>query len=236
MRLEWLMNVKSPIILAIDTPDISRAHALIEATAESVGGFKFGLEFYLRNGISTMLDITSRYPGIQIFLDLKLHDIPNTVAGACESVREIAPRFLTVHASGGHAMIERAAQTLPATEITAVTVLTSLNQGSLEAMGIDSKIAELCLTQSKRAVEAGARAIVSSPHEVAAIRAGVGEGVTLITPGVRPEGASSDDQERVMTPRQAIESGATFVVIGRPISGATDPGRAAHSILESIIA
>ncbi len=228
------MRDSSPVILALDFNDMASTVEMINLTKEHIGIYKLGLEFYLAHGKSGVKEIQSRFSGIEIFLDLKLHDIPNTVAGACRSVAELNPKFLTVHASGGSKMISAASSALPKVEITAVTILTSLDQEQMLAMGLSENIENLTLSLAKNAVNSGARAIVSSPQEVSLLRKHLGEKVTLITPGVRPSGAERDDQERIMTPRQAIDAGADFVVIGRPITKASDPKQAAEAITASL--
>jgi len=228
------MKNSSQVILALDFNDMASTVEMIDLTKEHIGIYKLGLEFYLAHGKSGVKEIQSRFSGIEIFLDLKLHDIPNTVAGACRSVADLSPKFLTVHASGGSKMISGASSTLPNVEITAVTILTSLDKEQMSAMGLNENIENLTLSLAKNAVNSGARAIVSSPQEVSLLRKHLGEKVTLITPGVRPSGAERDDQERVMTPREAIEAGADFVVIGRPITKASDPKQAAEAITASL--
>jgi len=228
------MRNSSQVILALDFNDMASTVEMINLTKEHIGIYKLGLEFYLAHGKSGVKEIQSRFTDIEIFLDLKLHDIPNTVAGACRSVADINPKFLTVHASGGSKMISAASSTLPNVEITAVTILTSLDQEQMITMGLSGSIESLTLNLAKNAVSSGARAIVSSPQEVSLLRKHLGEKVTLITPGVRPSGAERDDQERVLTPRQAIEAGADFVVIGRPITKASDPNQAAEAITASL--
>jgi orotidine-5'-phosphate decarboxylase len=228
------MRNSSKVILALDFSDMASTVEMINLTKEHIGIYKLGLEFYLAHGKSGVKEIQSRFTDIEVFLDLKLHDIPNTVAGACRSVADINPKFLTVHASGGSKMISAASSALPKVEITAVTILTSLDQEQMLAMGLSENIESLTLSLAKNAVNSGARAIVSSPQEVLLLRKHLGEKVTLITPGVRPSGAERDDQERIMTPRQAIEAGADFVVIGRPITKASDPKQAADAITASL--
>ena len=228
------MRNSSQEILALDFSDMASTVEMINLTKEHIGIYKLGLEFYLAQGKSGVKEIQSRFTDIEIFLDLKLHDISNTVAGACRSVADINPKFLTVHASGGSKMISAASSALPKVEITAVTILTSLDQEQMLAMGLSENIENLTLSLAKNAVNSGARAIVSSPQEVSLLRKHLGEKVTLITPGVRPSGAERDDQERIMTPRQAIEAGADFVVIGRPITKASDPKQAAEAITASL--
>ncbi|MFZ9724757.1 MAG: orotidine-5'-phosphate decarboxylase [Candidatus Nanopelagicaceae bacterium] len=228
------MRNSSKVILALDFSDMASTVEMINLTKEHIGIYKLGLEFYLAHGKSGVKEIQSRFTDIEVFLDLKLHDIPNTVAGACRSVADINPKFLTVHASGGSKMISAASSALPKVEITAVTILTSLDQEQMLAMGLSENIENLTLSLAKNAVNSGARAIVSSPQEVSLLRKHLGEKVTLITPGVRPSGAERDDQERIMTPRQAIDAGADFVVIGRPITKASDPKQAAEAITASL--
>jgi orotidine-5'-phosphate decarboxylase len=228
------MRNSSQVILALDSSDMASTVEMINLTKEHIGIYKLGLEFYLAHGKSGVKEIQSRFTDIELFLDLKLHDIPNTVAGACRSVADINPKFLTVHASGGSKMISAASSALPKVEITAVTILTSLDQEQMLAMGLSENIENLTLSLAKNAICSGARAIVSSPQEVSLLRKHLGEKVTLITPGVRPSGAERDDQERIMTPRQAIEAGADFVVIGRPITKASDPKQAAEAITASL--
>ncbi|MFM7500879.1 MAG: orotidine-5'-phosphate decarboxylase [Actinomycetota bacterium] len=228
------MKNSGQVILALDFNDMASTVEMINLTKEHIAIYKLGLEFYLAHGKSGVNEIQSRFSGIEIFLDLKLHDIPNTVAGACRSVADLNPKFLTVHASGGSKMISAASSSLPKAEITAVTILTSLDKEQMIAMGLNDNIENLTLNLAKNAVNSGARAIVSSPQEVSLLRKHLGEKVTLITPGVRPSGAERDDQERIMTPKEAIEAGADFVVIGRPITKASDPKQAAEAITASL--
>ncbi len=209
--------VKSQIILALDTDDLDTARGWIEATSASISIYKVGLEFFLKFG-RTGLDALRSSGDFEIFLDLKLHDIPNTVAGAARSVAQIAPKFLTVHASGGAEMISAAVSAAPAVSITAVTILTSLNEADLHQIGFAHGPMDSAVTLAKLAVQAGARSIVCSPNEVAAIRAAVPASIELITPGVRPLGSDTADQKRTTTPEAAIASGANYVVIGRPIT------------------
>ena len=229
----------SPIILAVDTRDLDTARSWIEATREHVGVYKLGLEFFLTFGADGVNSIKNEFD-VDIFLDLKLHDIPNTVASAAKAIAAINPRFLTVHASGGHSMIQAAVEAVPHIDITAVTILTSLSEDDLFHIGFAQSAMESVVSLADLAVHAGAKAIVSSPLEIEAIRSAVGDQPTIITPGVRPAGsAGSDDQVRTMTPKDAITAGANFVVIGRPITGAWSEGSVAmsaraKSILEEI--
>lgn len=216
--------MKAPIVLAVDTPDLEIAKRWIAATEKSVSVYKLGLEFFLTFGQEGVRAIKSETDA-EIFLDLKLHDIPHTVEGAATAVANLAPRFLTVHASGGAAMVAAAVKASPATDITAVTILTSLSEDDLFQVGYANPALESAVALASLSVAAGARAIVCSPLEIAAIRSSVGPTPFIITPGVRPAGeAGGDDQKRTMTPRAAIESGANYVVIGRPITQAWRDG------------
>ena len=233
------MTSTSPIILAVDTPDFSIAREWINSTREHVGVYKLGLEFFLTFGASGVKEIQGEF-GVEIFLDLKLHDIPNTVAHAASAISTISPKFLTVHASGGTQMVSAAVAAVPQVDITAVTILTSLSEEELFKIGYANPALESAVALAKLATDAGARAIVCSPLEISAIRSAIGDSASIITPGVRPAGSQvSDDQVRVMTPEAAIKAGADYVVIGRPITGEWSNGAAAMSqaaekILETI--
>jgi orotidine-5'-phosphate decarboxylase len=219
----------APIILAVDTRNLDVAKRWVEATQESVAVYKLGLEFFLTFGSTGVSQIKDEF-GVDIFLDLKLHDIPNTVASAATAISHLNPRFLTVHASGGSAMVKAAVEAVPQIDITAVTVLTSLSEEDLFEIGYANHALESAVALADLSVRAGAKAIVSSPLEIAAIRSSVGPEPTIITPGVRPAGtAGSDDQVRTMTPADAIAAGASYVVIGRPITGAWSKGASAMS-------
>lgn len=223
----------SPLILAVDTSEIDRVDYLIKETRESIGIYKLGLEFFSAHGPQGIKEVLHRNGDIKIFLDLKLHDIPNTVGKAAESLSEIDPYFLTVHAAGGSKMIGAAVAALPQTIITAVTILTSIDNEELRSLGFEKANPELAVLLAKVAYDSGARAIVSSPLEVSAIRRALGTAVKIITPGVRIE-AVGDDQVRTATPREAIRNGSDFLVIGRPITQARNPGVTASEILNSI--
>ena len=210
--------MKAPIILAVDTSDLETAKSWVKATHESVSVYKLGLEFFLNFGADGVRQIAEA-SGSEIFLDLKLHDIPHTVAGAAKSISKLNPKFLTIHASGGSAMIKAAVEAVPHIDVTAVTILTSLSEDGLFQIGYANNALESAVALAKMSVDSGARAIVCSPLEVSAIRNAVGSGPTLITPGVRPlSDVGKDDQSRTMTPEQAISVGASYVVIGRPIT------------------
>ena len=220
--------MKAPIILATDTSDLEIAKTWAKLVAPHITGIKLGLEFFLNFGADGVREVVADHK-LDLFLDLKLHDIPNTVGQAAAAVASLKPRFLTVHASGGNAMIAAAAQQLPSTEITAVTILTSLGEPDLVEIGFRSNALESAVGLAKLAISAGAKAIVCSPMEVSAIRAAIGTEPTIITPGVRPNDPTAplDDQVRTMTPLAAIEAGASYVVIGRPITRFWNQGEAA---------
>jgi len=228
--------MKAPIILAVDTSDFETAISWIEATQESVSVYKLGLEFFLNFGAAGVAQVVKR-TGAEIFLDLKLHDIPHTVAGAAKAIENLNPKFLTVHASGGRTMISAAAHALPNVSITAVTILTSLSETDLFEVGFANPALESAVALAKMAVLSGAKAIVCSPLETAAIRSAVGPEPIIITPGVRPlSEQGSDDQMRTMTPADAISVGASYVVIGRPITKSWSEGSAAMKIKARSIA
>ena len=184
----------------------------------------------MRYGPEAIEQVRAAAPERALFLDLKLHDIPNTVAGAAGAVAHLHPDILTVHATGGAAMIRAAADVLPETRIAAVTVLTSMSAADLDAIGLAGPPLDAVRRLASLAVDAGARALVCSPQEVAAVRAEVGPDVLLITPGVRPAGADVGDQQRIATPEKALADGADLLVIGRPITAAPDPAEAAATI------
>lgn len=218
---------KAPIVLAVDTPELQTAIQWVRATQEHISVFKLGLEFFLTFGADGVKAIQAETDS-DIFLDLKLHDIPHTVSGAVKAVSQLNPKFLTVHASGGRAMVRAAAEAMPDTYITGVTILTSMSEADVTEVGFKSSALDSAVSLAKVAVEGGARAIVCSPLEIAAVRAAVGAEPFIITPGVRPlDMAGSDDQKRTMTPEDAIQSGASLVVIGRPITQSWSDGASA---------
>ena len=219
--------MKAPIVLAVDTPDLETAVQWVRATQDHIAVFKLGLEFFLTFGADGVKAIQNETDS-NIFLDLKLHDIPHTVSGAAKAISHLAPKFLTVHASGGHDMVKAAAEAVPDTYVTGVTILTSMSEEDVTEVGYKHSALESAVSLAKVAVAGGARAIVCSPLEIAAVRAAVGSETLIITPGVRPiDMVGGDDQKRTMTPEAAIASGANFVVIGRPITQSWSQGAAA---------
>ena len=209
-----------PIILALDTKDLTQAKQWIKASTDQIDHFKIGLEFYLQHGSDGILQLRE-ISDFKLFLDLKLYDIPNTVKGAVESVAKLTPKFLTVHASGGGKMIEAASKALTNGSITAVTVLTSFSEDDFSTMGYKSSIAEITDLWASTAVKAGATSLVCSPFEVSNLRNKFKEAI-LITPGVRAAGDDLADQARVMSAPDALSNGADFVVIGRSITSQWD--------------
>ena len=225
--------MRAPIAVALDAPDAETAARWARAVTPHVAVVKVGLELFCSTGPS-IVDSVRGGSGVDLFLDFKLHDIPNTVAGAVRSVNRLRPRYLTVHATGGPDMVRAAVDAADGICIAAVTVLTSMDEAVLEAVGLAGPALDAVKRLAVLAVGSGAGALVCSAHEVAAVRAEVGPDVVLITPGVRPAGADVQDQARVATPEQALADGADLLVIGRPITGAADPGAAAARIAASL--
>ncbi len=222
----------SPIFVALDTQDVHRAAAIARDVSGIAAGVKLGLEFFYANGEEGVLRIAEHET--PVFLDLKLHDIPNTVEKAVRALAHLQPAILTVHAAGGHAMMAAAkAAAPPQTKIVGVTVLTSLDQADLTSIGVESSPASQVARLAELAREAGLDGIVCSGAEVAAVRAEWPEGF-FVVPGVRPAGADVGDQKRVVTPPQALSDGASVLVIGRPITGAPNPRRAIMDIAASL--
>ena len=225
------------LIAALDSTDPDQVLAWSRAVAPHCGMIKLGLEFFLSNGLAGLRAIDAR----PVFLDLKLHDIPNTVAGAVRAVLPGRPAMLTLHAAGGSAMIaaaRRAADDAGPQRpvLLAVTVLTSLDAETLHATGVAGGPRQQVLRLARLALDAGADGLVCSAHEVAMLRAALGSGPTLVVPGIRPVGSDAGDQARVMTPRAASDAGADWLVVGRPITAAADPARAARQICAELAA
>ena len=223
----------APVAVALDAPDIEVAAHWATLVTPHVSTVKIGLELYLRYGPTVVATVRGG-SGVHVFLDLKLHDIPNTVAGAARAVSKLHPEILTVHAAGGADMIRAAVEAAPSTIVAGVTLLTSMGDKDLAELGMDGSVSDAVRRMATLAVSAGARGLVCSPQEVAAVRAEVGSDIMLITPGIRLPGATSDDQARVATPEEALKAGADLLVIGRPITKAPDPGAAAAAIAGSL--
>lgn len=229
------------VYCALDGASQAKIAPLAERLAGAVDGLKLGLEYFCAEGPAGIRAIGAL--DLPIFLDLKLHDIPNTVRGAVRSVAPLAPAYLTLHASGGQAMMEAAVEAAheEATRLgarrprlLAVTVLTSLDNADLTAQGVAGNTTNQVLRLARLAAAAGCDGIVASPHEIAPLRDALGGGMALVVPGIRPEWTASQDQKRVMTPREAAQAGADILVIGRPITRADDPAIAARRIRAEI--
>jgi orotidine-5'-phosphate decarboxylase len=226
-----------PIYVALDTADLAQARALGGALGRADVGLKLGLEFFAAQGPQGVARMAA--PGRPIFLDLKLHDIPNTVAAAIRAVLPLKPRFVTVHAAGSPAQLAAAAQAArdggaERPKLLAVTVLTSFDDADLAATGQIGPVGEQVLRLARHAIGCGIDGLVCSPLEIAALRGALGPAVPLVTPGIRPAWAAAGDQKRVMTPAEAIAAGADHLVIGRPITAAPDPAAAAARILAEL--
>lgn len=216
------------IYVALDTPDIEKARTIATRVRHHVGGIKLGLEFFMANGRAGVRDMAEL--GLPIFLDLKLHDIPNTVAKAIQALRPLEPAILTVHAAGGRAMLEDAKAAAPTgTKVVAVTMLTSLDDSDLAATGVRGSAHDQVVRLTELAMESGVDGIVCSGEEVAAAHKLWPKGF-FVVPGVRPANGAIGDQKRVVTPRSALDAGASILVIGRPITQAEDPDFAAREI------
>lgn len=231
-----MLTPRDRLIVALDVPNAERALELVDKLKDRAGVFKIGKQLFVAEGPDLVREIVSR--GNRVFLDLKFHDIPNTVASAVKSAAALGASMLTVHTSGGlkmlKAAVEAAAKSPHPPLILGVTVLTSLGDEDLQQIGIGGRVIDQVLRLAALARQAGCGGVVASPHEARAIRSDLGTGFAIVTPGVRPAGAAVGDQARVLTPAQAIEAGANYLVIGRPITEAIDPAQAAQSIVDEI--
>ncbi|MCB1555816.1 MAG: orotidine-5'-phosphate decarboxylase [Alphaproteobacteria bacterium] len=232
-----------PVFCAIDTPDLDRARALAAAMERAGCGLKLGLEFFNAQGPQGVAEIRRAYEDLPLFLDLKFHDIPNTVAGAVRAVTRLGPAYMNVHASGGTAMMIAAHNAaaeeadkigLPTPKILGVTLLTSLDEDTLTQVGYRDGLEERVVQLARLTRESGLAGVVCSAREIAAVRGACGPDFVLMGPGIRPVGAAHGDQKRVMTPSEALHAGATHLVIGRPITAAPDPENAARRIMDGL--
>ncbi len=245
-----MQNRPNPVYCAVDTIDLPLAARLIRSVAggavPAVGGIKLGLEFFLAHGapgVRYAFPAPVRATGIGFFLDLKLHDIPNTVAGGIRAVVELEPTYITIHTAGGAAMMKAAAETAAAEaqrlgvarpKLLGVTVLTSLDKSDLEAIGVAADPGQQVLRLASLARQSGLDGVICSPLEIAALRKECGNDFVLMVPGIRPTGAATGDQKRFTTPKDAVSLGATHLVIGRPITEAADPAAAAQAIARDL--
>jgi orotidine-5'-phosphate decarboxylase len=226
----------NPVFVAIDTTDLDHARQLAARVHGSVGGLKLGLEFFSAHGPTGVRPFIEL--GLPVFLDLKYHDIPNTVAGACRAAAGLGVSILNVHAQGGaqmmRAAVEAAKGVAPSTKVIAVTMLTSLGDEDLPSLGLMPPVADQVLRLAHLARQSGLDGVVCSAHEIARLRRELGPDFLLVVPGIRPAGAELGDQRRVMGPAEARDAGANVLVIGRPITGAADPAQAARDIAQSL--
>lgn len=226
----------NPIFCAIDTTDLEKAKRTIGAVAPYVGGIKLGLEFFTHHGAEGVKRVMPE--GLPLFLDLKFHDIPNTVAGAVRALKGLNIFMFTLHAGGGAAMMKaakEAATQLPTKpKVLGVTVLTSFEEKDMETLGVQLSIAQQVEKLATLAKSSGMDGAVCSPHEIQTLRAKLGKDFLLVVPGIRPAGSAAGDQKRIMTPKEAMDLGASYLVIGRPITDAADPAKAAEAIFNSL--
>lgn len=229
-------QAKDKIIVALDVPDARAADKLLNALGDSVTWIKIGLQLFTAEGPSLVRDIRNR--GYKVFLDLKFHDIPNTAFGAVRSAVDLGVDMTTIHLFGGQPMIGTTVEAAKGSPllVLGVSVLTSFNQEQLTGIGVSNEVGDQVLQLVQLGYDVGLRGVVCSPHEIARLRKQFGDDLTIVTPGVRPAGSDKGDQQRVMTPSEAIKEGASYLVIGRPITGAADPAAAARKITEEIAA
>ena len=232
------MNSKDRLIVALDVPGATQARQIVQAIGDAATTYKVGKQLFTAEGPQVVRDLVAS--GRKVFLDLKYHDIPNTVAAAVRSAAELGVSMLTVHASGGSKMlkaaVEAASQSPAKPMVLAATVLTSLSDSDLREVGIAGDVLSQVLRLGALARAAGCGGVVASAQEARELRRELGEGLAIVTPGVRPAGSSAGDQARVVTPKDAIAAGATYLVVGRPILDAPDPAKAAQQIADEIAA
>jgi orotidine-5'-phosphate decarboxylase len=228
------LKTQDRIIVPLDVSTVDEARALVGRLGGRVGMFKIGSQLFTAAGPAFVRELVGQ--GEKVFLDLKFHDIPNTVAGAVSAASQLGVSLLDVHALGGRAMLEAAVGALPAmgARLLAVTILTSMDEGGHGEVGLGGQVADSVRRLAVLAREAGLDGVVASPHEVALVRAACGPDFLIVTPGIRPSGSAAGDQARAATPRAALEAGADLLVVGRPITAASDPVRAVAEILAEI--
>jgi orotidine-5'-phosphate decarboxylase len=226
-------TMRDRLIVALDVPSAREARDLVLRIGAAAGIYKIGLQLFTAEGPELVRELVTS--GRKVFLDLKFHDIPNTVGLAVRQAAELGVYMLTVHGSGGSGMLKAAVEAASGrTKLLAVTVLTSMSDQDLQEIGVAGRVVDQVLRVAAMAKTAGFSGVVTSPREAAQIRQSLGEGFAIVTPGVRPAGAALNDQQRVATPGEAIASGATHVVVGRPITHASDPARAANAIIREM--
>jgi orotidine-5'-phosphate decarboxylase len=222
--------MRERLIVALDVSSASEAQKLVVRIGDAAGIYKVGLQLFTAEGPGIVRDLVSS--GRRVFLDLKLHDIPTTVALAVKSAAELRVDMLTIHASGGSAMLRAATEAAAGRmNLLAVTVLTSLNDEDMEEIGVAGRLSDQVLRMAALAQSAGCQGIVTSPREALMVRKALGEGFAIVTPGIRPAGAETNDQQRIATPAQAISNGVSHIVVGRPITHAPDPAKTTQTII-----
>jgi orotidine-5'-phosphate decarboxylase len=222
------------IIVALDVSSADEARALVDRLSGRVGMFKIGSQLFTAAGPAFVRELTAR--GEKVFLDLKYHDIPNTIAGAVSAACQLGVSLVDVHALGGRAMLEAAVGALPAmgARLLAVTILTSMNEHGHGEVGLGGQVADSVRRLAQLSRDAGLDGVVASPHEVALVREACGPGFLIVTPGIRPAGSAAGDQARLATPRAALDAGADLLVVGRPITAAPEPAKAVEELLAGI--
>jgi orotidine-5'-phosphate decarboxylase len=226
-------TVDHRLIVALDVSSAASAQKIVTSLGDSVHIYKVGMQLYTAEGPSVVRDLVSSGRGV--FLDLKYHDIPNTVASAVREAAQLGVSMLTVHASGGEKMLRAAVETSGPLQVLAVTVLTSMDESDLQQTGVSGKLVDQVLRLASTALDVGCAGVISSSREVKALRAKLGQDFLIVNPGVRPAGADHGDQARVVTPAEAIQAGASHIVVGRPITAAKDPLAAARAIQQEIL-
>ncbi len=231
-----MLEPRERLIVALDVPSAAAAHKIVAAVGDSALTYKVGMQLYTAEGPQVVRDLVSS--GRRVFLDLKYHDIPNTVASAVTEAAKLGVSMLTVHAAGGGRMLraatEAAREANPSLLVLGVTVLTSLGDDDLDKIGVRGRVNDQVLRLAALALADGCQGVVASAHEASELRSELGNQFVIVTPGVRPAGTGHGDQVRVVTPEEAIRSGATYIVVGRPITAAPDPAEEARAILAQI--
>ena len=230
------LSAKDRLIFALDVADKSEAQRLVKLLQDSVGSFKVGLELFVREG-PDILKLIKDHSSAEIFLDLKLHDIPATVRGALRSAAKLGVKYITIHSTEGEAILEASKEVKGSgIEVLAVTLLTSMGESQLQDLGSNLKVGDIVLDRALRARQSGCAGIICSGEEIASVKQKCGDDFKVVVPGIRPEWSQivSDDQKRITTPRKAIQAGADLIVVGRPIRDAVDPEKAALNIVAEI--
>jgi orotidine-5'-phosphate decarboxylase len=234
--LTTILSPKDRLIFALDVPDKSEAQRMVKLLHDSVGCFKVGLELFVREG-PDILKLIKDHSSVEIFLDLKLHDIPATVRGALRSAAKLGVKYITIHSTEGEAILEASKEVKGSgLEVLAVTILTSMREAQLHDLGSNLKVGDIVLDRAARAQQSGCAGIICSGEETLLVKQKLGDAFKVVVPGIRPEWSqiTSDDQKRIATPGKAIQAGADLIVVGRPIRDAVDPEKAARKIVTEI--